>query len=69
MGVLASLAVFIPNFLSTSLHYLDWDMKVLFSICLIYKPIKMSISNSPYIIHANPLHRELIVDPNIMSST
>jgi hypothetical protein len=63
-----------PNFLTISLEYLDWEKKIIFSLYVIYVPIKkfnlltILISNLDIISLANSWESESQVAPNTMSS-
>ena len=65
----------IPNFLSNSIQYLDWLMKISLSNCFIWSPKEqdnspiLDISNSPFIVLANSLHKASFVAPKIIPST
>ena len=70
-----SLAFNILNFFSDSQVYFSWWMKIPSWVCLICNLRKndslpiILILNSPCIIFANSLHKDLLIDPKIMLST
>jgi hypothetical protein len=75
MGVLIGFTLSMPNFFTMSRVYFVWLIKVPSLACLIWNPKKnvrtviMDNSNLSVIILLNSSQKDLLVEPNIVSST